>query len=47
LRFLSHKVAEIHHQKHWHVVLEHIIVGVVVIIITYCVGVWVSRIFGT
>jgi VIT1/CCC1 family predicted Fe2+/Mn2+ transporter len=39
LRILSQKVAEIHKQKHSRVVLEHIIVGIVVILITYFVGI--------
>jgi len=47
LRFMSHKVAEIHQQKHSHVVLEHIILGITVVVITYFVGVFVSHIFGT
>jgi vacuolar iron transporter family protein len=46
LRFLSHKVAEIHKQKHSHVVLEHIVVGIVVVIITYFVGIGISHMFG-
>lgn len=46
LRILSHKIAEIHKQKHSHVVVEHITVGIVVVIITYLVGVWVSHMFG-
>ena len=47
LRGLSYKIAEIHQQKKSHVILEHIIVGVIVICITYFVGVWISHIFGS
>ena len=46
LWILSYNIAKIHGQKHSRVILEHIVVGVIVIIITYFVGMLISRIFG-
>lgn len=45
LSFFSFKIAEEKREKAWKVIVEHIFIAVIVIIVTYYVGVWVSANF--
>lgn len=46
LSALSYKIAKDRHAKPWKAVAEHLVIGVVVIIITYYLGTWIGNTFG-
>ncbi len=46
LGVFSYHIAKKQNKRPFNVVMEHLVIAVVVIIITYFVGLWVGRIFG-
>ncbi|MBS3098443.1 hypothetical protein J4209_06640 [Candidatus Woesearchaeota archaeon] len=46
LIFISFKIAKEQKEKEWKVIAEHLVIALVVVVITYYVGSWISLIFG-
>jgi VIT1/CCC1 family predicted Fe2+/Mn2+ transporter len=46
LSILSYQVAKLSATKPWHVIAEHLIIAVAVIVASHFVGTWVSNVFG-